>query len=55
MKTKRACERAVRATISLPPDLMRKAIDKQRKGHFAAFSDFIQHLIRYCEFAKAPR
>ena len=46
MKTKRACDKAVRTTISMPPSLWRLAQEEQRKAGFTSFSDLIQHLIR---------
>lgn len=46
MKPKRACERAVRMTISMPPDLWRDAVQAQQKRRYATFSDLIQELLR---------
>lgn len=46
MRTKRECEKAVRTTISMPPELWKLAVSRQRENQFAAFSDYIQGLIR---------
>lgn len=46
MKAKRACERAVKTTISMPPELWRDAVQAQQKRRYATFSDLIQELLR---------
>ncbi len=46
MKAKRADEKAVRTTVSMPPVLHELAVQRVRIGHYSAFSDYIQELIR---------
>lgn len=46
MKHKRAHEKAVRATVSMPPILHDRAVEKTRRGGFSNFSNYIQDLIR---------
>lgn len=54
MRTKRECEKAVRTTISMPPELWKIAVSRQRQNQFAAFSDYIQGLIRRDQGAMQP-
>lgn len=46
MKVKRDYEKAVRTTISMPPELHRIAVKTQEQQCFSTFSDYIQSLIR---------
>lgn len=46
MKMKKPCEKAVRTTISMPPELWKLASGNQQAHSFPTFSDYIQHLIR---------
>jgi hypothetical protein len=46
MKTKRVHQKAVRATVSMPPMLHDRAVDRMKRRGFAALSDYIQDLIR---------
>lgn len=46
MKAKRPCEKAVRTTISMPPNLWRDAVQTQQRQRYATFSDLIQELLR---------
>lgn len=46
MRPKRDCEKAVRTTISMPPELWKIAVQRQQQQCFPTFSDFIQALIR---------
>jgi len=46
MRTKRDFEKAVRTTISMPPELWKLAVSGQQAQRFSTFSDFIQDLIR---------
>ena len=46
MRKKKPCDKAVRTTISMPPELWRIANNGQRIHRYASFSDYIQSLIR---------
>jgi len=46
MKRKKSCEKAVRTTISMPPELWKLATASQRQNSYPTFSDYIQSLIR---------
>lgn len=46
MKTKRPCEKAIKTTISMPPDLFREAIQVQQRERYATFSGLVQELLR---------
>ncbi|HMJ06893.1 MAG TPA: hypothetical protein VK474_11605 [Chthoniobacterales bacterium] len=49
MRLKRDCEKAVRATISMPPELWKTATAIQRQRRLSTFSDCMQDLIRQAE------
>ena len=44
--TKRDHERCVRTSISMPPALFDRAVDRTRSRGYSTFSDYIQHLLR---------
>jgi hypothetical protein len=46
MRKKKPCYKAVRTTISMPPELFRIASKKQRINRYSSFSNYIQSLIR---------
>lgn len=46
MRTKRAHEKAVRTTVSMPPHLHELAEQRVKNNSYSAFSDYIQELIR---------
>jgi hypothetical protein len=43
---KRSQEKAMRTSISMPPVVFIKAMERQRTYGFPTFSDYLQHLLR---------